>query len=57
MNKNNLDLLIHWLEELQRGNHSVVVPFELHELVQLFYNNLGTSKSIELLNKLKNVKW
>ena len=47
-----INILISWLKEIEEGK-DVLIPYNLHGLVSLFYNNLGTTESIVLLEGLK----
>lgn len=55
MKRKGLDCLIHWLEVIRDGGQPAI-PYNLHELVRMFHNTLGTNASIETLNDLKNLE-
>lgn len=55
MKTDKIDLLISWLKQMQEGKNPLV-PYNLHELVRLFHNNVGTTRAIELLEELKAVE-
>jgi len=56
MNKEGLQCLIGWLEEIQKGDKDVKIPYGFHELVRLFHNNWGTTKSLDILDALLKYK-
>ena len=52
---NNLERLINWLKEIQQGKDPLV-PYNLHCLVRLFHDNMGTTEAIERLEELNRMK-
>jgi len=56
MNKlKELDLLIHWLEEIHAGRYPEI-PYNLHTLVRSLHDSLGTESAIRLLQELKEIQ-
>lgn len=55
MKKEGLDCLIKWLSEIQEGKEPLI-PYNFHELVRLFHDNLGTDESVRILTSLKHYK-
>jgi len=52
---NNLERLIKWLEQIQAGEEPSI-PYNLHGLVRLFHDNMGTDEAITRLKQLNAMK-
>lgn len=52
---NSTQRLIRWLKDIQAGDEPAI-PYNLHELVHVLHNSLGTNKAIKLLEQLDQMK-